>query len=110
MQRPRVDPHTASTIHNLIEQCRASGRDIVRALDERGHLSFPALDSWQSHCTLEAMAVLLDASSVDAVMRALPDFSRPMTPFDTKRVIVAWLRVLAQQQLQRQPTTEENPK
>lgn len=107
MQRPRVDPETALAIHRLLQQCAVQGRDAVRALDERGHLTFPALERWQAQGTLDAIAAVLELSSLDAIMRALPELDRPMTPFDTKRVIVAWLRLLAQQQVQLQPTPPE---
>lgn len=108
MQRPRIDPETALTVHRLMGQCAAQGRDVVRALDERGHLTFSALEKWQACGTLDAVAAVLELSSLDAIMRALPDMSAPTTPLDTKRVIVAWLRLLAQQQVElNKPTTEE---
>jgi hypothetical protein len=111
VNRPRVDPQTALNIHALLHKCATEGRDPIRALDELGHLNFPALQAHQRWEALIAAADLLNLESVDAIYKGLADsigqpMRAPITPHETKRMIVAWLLELANLQ---QPTQKENP-
>jgi hypothetical protein len=111
VNRPRVDPQTALTIRTLLHKCATEGRDPIRAMDELGHLNFPALEAYARQDVLIAAADLLNLESVDAIYKGLADsigqpMRAPITPYETKRMIVAWLLELANLQ---QPTQKENP-
>jgi hypothetical protein len=112
VNRPRVDPQTAWNIHALLHKCATEGRDPIRALDELGHLNFPALEAHIRYDALTAAALLIDVESIDAIHKGLADpagqpLRVPMTPYETKRMIVTRLLQLAE--LQVQPTQKENP-
>lgn len=112
MQRPKVDLKTAEAVRLLLLQCQQQGRDPIRVLDERGYLHSVQLEAHIRAEALDAAATLLDRTSLDAVLRDVPDTDRPMTPFATKQVISKWLQHLASLQSNSstsssQPTSEE---
>lgn len=107
MQRPKVDPDTALKVHALIERCRAEGRDVVRALDERGYLGFPALEHWQETNLISGLATILEGISLKGIGQLLPDMDRPMTPYETKQFIARFLHHLSEQQSITKPTEEK---
>lgn len=113
--RPRIDPASALKIHGLLNQCTAAGRDPIRAMDELGMLMFPELDAHLRAELLGAAAHLLDLESIDSIRRALSSRGgeprrMPMTPYETKQMIVTWLLELAGQQFAATTKpTEENP-
>lgn len=111
MQRPKIDPDTATRIRLKMLDCAAKGTDPIRALDELGFLSFPALEQQCRHDTVSAVADLLNASTIDRIAAGLRDpwgqrLRVPATAQDTKDAIVRWLHNIARDLVQ--PTPEEN--
>lgn len=112
MNRPHVDPQTALTIHALLHKCATEGRDPIRALDELGHLNFPALEEHQLKTTLGSVAAVLNMLSLDTIVKVLTDRigqprRQPMTPHETKQLIVDWLLTFAEDPIK--PTQKEKP-
>lgn len=88
-----IDAQTAARVRDCLQRCARDGVDPARALDREGLLHHPVLDfQIRKNMVLKAASALEDAT----LAQIARDVRIPSTALDTKRLIVKWLRGMAE--------------
>lgn len=90
---PRIDPQSAADVRALLDRATKRGKDPVLALEELGMLLYPAMRRHLMAAALREAAGVLEELTVKQLAGSQ---RQALSPLDTKRHTVAWLRAEAQ--------------
>lgn len=91
-----ADLDTLQRVRVVLADAMNKGGDAAEALDRAGLLSFEERDIALRARNLGNIADMVDVVSVREIARAVNE-RMPTSPLDTKRQIVAWLRLIKEQ-------------
>lgn len=93
---PRADEETLQRVRVVLAEAMDKGLDAAEALDRAGLLSFEERDVHLRIRNLGNISDMVDVVTVKEIARAVEE-RMPTSALDTKRQIVAWLRLIKDQ-------------